>query len=184
MTSSRDKTPAEKHNKAPTRKTHQEYTKKAPAQGFAVELPSVRPTKKVPGKKVQDEKKGSGSIKKAARETTVNAEKQGEKSSKDEARTATSKGIGKKNKQKSSTKGKPTRESRKDKKGRDAEECKEARSAHGGPPEPRPYWIPRPDSGELRMWKTAMGNAMSQSPNKRARFADDLEPEPSKRMRP
>ncbi|KAJ5639041.1 uncharacterized protein N7484_006903 [Penicillium longicatenatum] len=184
MTSSRDKTPAEKQNKAPTRKTHQEYTKKAPAQGFAVELPSVRPTKKVPGKKVQDEKKGSGSIKKAARETTVNAGKRGEKSSNDEARTATSKDIGKKNKQKSSTKGKPTRESRKDKKGRDAEECKEARSAHGGPPEPRPYWIPRPDSGELRMWKTAMRNAMSQSPNKRARFADDLEPEPSKRMRP
>lgn len=184
---------AEKRSKAPARRNHQKKTMEISMRRVAVELPSVRPsdgsTKNAPEKKARDEKKVSGPAKKAAKETTASdntklrTEKQGDRS-KDKARAATSKDTGRKDNKKSSKKDKTSKKSAKDKEGEEdvGEEFDEARSAQEGPPEPRPYWIPGP-SGELRMRKTAIRNAMNQSPNKRARFADDLEQGPSKRMK-
>ncbi|KAJ5918034.1 hypothetical protein N7454_010409 [Penicillium verhagenii] len=58
-----------------------------------------------------------------------------------------------------------------------------ARSSHGGPREPKLFVIPRPLSGEVEIRRTAIRNAMLQSPSKRARFAENLEQGPSKRRK-
>ncbi|KAJ6114325.1 hypothetical protein N7486_000103 [Penicillium sp. IBT 16267x] len=207
--SSRGQAPAEERRKAPARRAHQKNTKETPGLEVAVEIPSVCPsnvsTKKAPGKKTRNGKKASDPVQKAAKETTVcditkgqqGTERKGDRVSKDKARSATSKETGKMDNKKSSAKGRSSKESGKSSRGKpigdeeeeedeaieeegeeDEEEYKEARSSHGGASEPRP-WI----SGELRMRKTAIRNAMSQSRSKRARFADELEQGPSKRRK-
>lgn len=172
-TTSYREAPSEKRSKAPVRRARHKINTETPLQ-------------RALGKKIRDETNASNPAMKAAKRTTVSdktklgAGKQGNRS-KEKVRAATSQDIGKKDNKKSLAKGSMIKKSRNDE-GKEGEEYTEARSAHGGPPEPRPHWIPSA-SGERGMRKTAIRNATNWSPNKRARFADELGQGPSKRTK-